>query len=209
MGRPAAGRSRTPPRSPASPHPAVTSATPLRFGNTAIALHWVIALLIFAGWGLGACMVELKLSPAKLRLYSWHKWIGVSVFLLVCVRAAWRATHPAPPDNPAHPAWQRRAARLVQVALYLLMFALPLSGWVYSSATGYPTVYLGLLQLPDLVDKDKELAVVLKVLHLWLGWALAAIITAHVIGALQHHVLDRDDTLARMLPAVGRRRSSS
>ena len=184
-------------------------ATPSRYGNTAIALHWVIALLIFAGWGLGSYMVELKLSPTKLKLYSWHKWIGVSVFLLVCVRAAWRATHPAPPANPAHPAWQRRAAHLTHVSLYLLMFALPLSGWVYSSSTGYPTVYFGLLQLPDLVGKNKELAAILKVIHLWLGWALAAAVTAHIMGALHHHFLDRDETLARMLPGVHRRPSSS
>ena len=84
----------------------------LRYSNTAIALHWLIALLVLAGWSLGAYMTELRLSPEKLKLYSWHKWIGVTVLMLACLRAAWRVTHPVPPANPAHPAWQRRAASL-------------------------------------------------------------------------------------------------
>lgn len=177
----------------------------LRYGNTAIGLHWLIALLIFAGWGVGFYMVDLKLSPDKLRLYSWHKWIGISVLLLVCLRAAWRITHPAPPADPAHPLWQRRAASFAHGALYALMFLLPLSGWLFSSASGYPVKYLGVIPLPDLVAKNKELADLFKQIHELLGWALVAVLAAHFAGALQHHFIDRDDTLARMLPFARRR----
>lgn len=177
----------------------------LRYGNTAIALHWLIALLIFCGWSLGYYMVDLKLSPDKLKLYSYHKWIGITVLLLACLRAAWRVTHAAPPANPAHPLWQRRAASLAHSALYLLMFAIPLSGWLYSSASGYPVKYFGLLPLPDLVDKSKELAALLKQIHELLGWALVLVLGAHLGGALQHHFIHRDDTLARMLPWARRR----
>lgn len=177
----------------------------LRYGKTAIALHWLIALLIFAGWGLGAYMTDLKLSPEKLKLYSWHKWIGITVLLLACLRAAWRVTHPAPLANPAHPLWQRRAASIAHGALYLLMFAMPLTGWMYSSASGYPVKYLGMVALPDLVGKDKALAEVLEETHEILAFVLALIVVAHLAGTLQHHFLHRDDTLARMLPWAKRR----
>lgn len=176
-----------------------------RYGNTAIALHWLIALLIFAGWGLGFYMADLKLSPEKLKLYSWHKWIGITVLLLAGLRAAWRVTHPAPPANPAHPLWQRRAASLAHGALYALMFLQPLSGWLFSSASGYSVKYLGLIPLPDLVAKNKELANVFKEIHEFLGWSLAAIVAVHIAGALQHYFIHRDDTLARMLPFARRR----
>lgn len=182
--------------------------TSIRFGNTAIALHWLIALLIFGGWGLGYYMTDLKLSPVKLKLYSWHKWIGITVLMLACLRAAWRVTHPAPSANPAHPLWQRRAASLAHGALYFLMFAIPLSGWMFSSASGYPVKYLGLVPLPDLVAKSKELADLLKETHEVLGWLLVLVLGAHMGGALQHHFMHRDDTLARMLPLVRSTRRS-
>jgi len=177
----------------------------LRYGNTAIALHWLIALLIFAGWAMGAYMTDLKLSPDKLKLYSWHKWIGITVLLLACARAAWRITHPAPPANPAHPQCQRRAASFAHGALYLLMFAMPLTGWMFSSASGYPVKYFGMIALPDLVEKNKALAETLGDTHEILASVLALIVIAHLAGALQHHFLYRDDTLARMLPWAKRR----
>lgn len=180
----------------------------LRYGNTAIALHWLIALLIFAGWGLGAYMTELKLSPEKLKLYSWHKWIGITVLMLACLRVGWRITHPAPPPNPDHPRWQRRAASFAHGGLYLLMFAMPLTGWMFSSASGYPVKYFGVVPLPDLVGKDKALAAQLGDVHGALAFLLALIVIVHLAAALQHHFLHRDDTLARMLPWA-RRRSST
>lgn len=173
-----------------------------RYTAPAIALHWVIALLVFAGWGLGVYMADLKLSPEKVRLVSYHKWIGVTVLALACLRAAWRITHAPPPPNPAHAPWQRMAAKFAHYGLYLLMIVLPLTGWMFSSASGYPVKYFGVIPLPDLVPKDKALADALKEIHEVLAFTLAGIVAVHVGAALQHHVLHRDDTLARMLPFV-------
>ncbi len=171
---------------------------------TAIALHWAVALLICAAFPLGLYMQDLPLSPQKLRLVSYHKWIGVTVFVLALVRLVWRLTHPAPPLPTSVPAWQRRAAAIAHAALYALMLAVPLSGWLMSSAKGVPTVWLGLIPLPDLIGKDEGLGQALRTVHAALNYALLALVLAHVGAALKHRFVDRDEVLARMLPG-GRR----
>lgn len=171
-----------------------------RYTPVAISLHWLIALLIFAGWGLGFYMSDLPLSPAKLRYYSWHKWMGVTTFILVILRVGWLATHPAPSLPRAMPPWQTRTARVTHLVLYLLMFVIPLSGWLMSSAKGVPTVYFGVLPIPDLIGKDKAMGDVLVVVHQSLAFGLAALAGLHVAAALKHHFMDRDDVMGRMVP---------
>jgi len=171
-----------------------------RYTGTARTLHWLCALLIFCGFGLGLFMTGLEITPEKLQYYAWHKWIGITVFLLAAARLAWRAAHPAPPLPPAFPAWQVRASRGAHALLYVLMLAIPLSGWVYSSSTGVSVVYLGLVELPDLMAKDRETAKILLLLHRTLNYTLAGVVSLHVVAALKHHFVDRDDVLARMLP---------
>lgn len=171
-----------------------------RYTGTAIALHWLIALLILAAFPLGVVMHDLPLSPLKLRLISYHKWLGVTVFLLAVARLAWRATHTPPPLPETVPAWQRRAAHGLHHLLYLLMLAIPLSGWLMSSAKGFQTVYLGVLPLPGLVGKDKALGHLLEEVHEMLNFGLLWLVLAHVAAALKHQYIDRDDVLARMLP---------
>ncbi|MCC6194669.1 MAG: cytochrome b [Burkholderiales bacterium] len=168
-----------------------------RYSGTAIALHWVSALLVFCGLSLGLFMAGLEISPAKLRLYAWHKWIGISVFLVAAARLAWRV-RARPPAMPPMPAWQVRAARAVHALLYALMLVIPLSGWVYSSATGVSVVYLGLVPLPDLVATDKALAAVLLVVHQSLNATLACAVLVHVAAAVKHQWVDRDGLLGRM-----------
>jgi len=173
--------------------------TPLRYTRTAILLHWIAALLIACNFALGLSMVDLPLSPQKFRWYGWHKWIGITVFLVALFRLLWRSAYPAPPAV-AMPDWQRKAARVTHLLLYALMLAIPLSGWLYSSATGVSVVYLGLVPLPDLVSKDKTLAAVLKVVHVTLNFTLLALVFVHTGAALKHHLVDRDGVLARMVP---------
>ena len=174
-----------------------------RYTHVAIALHWLTAALIFCGFGLGLFMTGLEISPTMFRLYAWHKWIGITIFLVVAARLAWRAGHPPPPLPASMPAWQVRAAKVMHVALYVLLVTIPVSGWIYSSSTGVSVVYLNLVPLPDLVAKDRDLARTLLAVHQTLNFTLAAMVVLHVAGALRHHLVDRDGVLARMLP--GRR----
>jgi cytochrome b561 len=171
---------------------------PLRYTTPAIVLHWLVALLIFAGFPLGLYMVDQPLSPDKLKLYSYHKWIGVTVLLLVAIRLSWRLTH-TPPSLPASvAAWQRRVSAIVHGLLYVLMIAIPLSGWLMSSAKGFQTVWFGVLPLPDLLDKNRELGELLAEVHKFLNFTLLALVVMHVAAALQHHFIERQPFLQRM-----------
>ena len=171
-----------------------------RYTGTARALHWLAALLIFCGFSLGLFMTGLDIAPATLRYYAWHKWMGITVFLLATARLAWRAAHPPPPLPATMPSWQVQASRATHAVLYVLMLAIPISGWVYSSASGVSVVYLGLVPLPDLIPKDREVAKTLLLVHKSLNYLLAAVVTMHVAAALKHQFVDRDGVLDRMLP---------
>ncbi len=173
-----------------------------RYSAPAIALHWLIALLMCCGFSLGLYMVELRFSPQKLTFYSYHKWIGVTVFTLAVLRVLWRLSHRPPPLPASVAPWQQAISGAIHVLLYLLMLGIPLSGWIYSSAAGVPTVPFGIsaLQLPDLVGRDRDLALSLKFVHLTLNYTLAGLVLLHVAAALKHQFVDRDGILWRMLP---------
>jgi cytochrome b561 len=170
-----------------------------RYTRTAILLHWLIALLIFTAFPMGVYMHELPFSPDKLRLYSWHKWIGVSIFLLALVRLTWRTTHRPPALPDAMAAWEKFAAHAVHFSLYALIIIIPVSGWLMSSAKGVQTVWLGVLPLPDLLDKNKELGDLLKEIHESLNFLMLGLVLAHVGAALKHHFIERDDVLSRIM----------
>lgn len=173
---------------------------PESYSRTAIGLHWAIAALVITNLAFGLYTVDMPLSPQKLRNFSWHKWIGVTVFLLGSARLLWRLWHPPPPLPVAMPAWERVLARASHGLLYFLVLAAPLSGWLFSSASGFQTVYLGSIPIPDLLDKDRALAEVLKPVHRWINYTMATLVALHAAAAVKHHVVDRDQVLARMLP---------
>jgi cytochrome b561 len=168
-----------------------------RYTPTAVVLHWVLAAMILGSLAFGLYMTSLPFSPTRLKYYNWHKWAGVVILTLSALRLLWRLTHRPPADAPM-PAWQRRAAHAVHAALYALFFAVPLVGWAYSSAAGFPIVLFGVLPLPDFVPVDRALADALKPWHGWLAYTLAALVALHVAGALKHQFVDRDRLLARM-----------
>jgi cytochrome b561 len=172
-----------------------------RYTNVAIVLHWLVALLILSAFALGVTMVDIPgITPTKLKYFSWHKWMGVTVLGLACVRLLWRLSHAAPDYPQLMRGWEKRVAHTVHGALYVLMFAVPVSGYFYSLAAGVPVVYLGVIPLPVLMEASQEWKPLLKQLHYALNITLLAIVVLHVGAALKHLFIDRDGVFKRMLP---------
>ncbi len=180
------------------PAPAAAPHNPPGYTPVAKGLHWLMAVLILGLLVLGVYMHELPLSPQKLQLYAWHKWAGVTVFVLVWLRLAWRVTHRPPPLADTLSAPQRALAHAGHALLYGLMVVIPLSGWLMSSAKGVQTVWFGVLPIPDLLGRDKALGEQLQWLHAQLGTLLMLTLAGHVAAALWHHFVLKDDTLCRM-----------
>ena len=175
-----------------------TATTRTTYTRTAIVLHWLMAVLIVSAVALGWYMADLKFSPTQVRLFNYHKWIGITILLLAAARLLWRLFHQPPPIPADVPRWQRLAAHGAHWALYVLFFLTPLAGWVYSSAAGFPVVWLGVVPLPDLVSPNKELAEVMEQRHALLAYTLAAIVVVHVIAAIKHGLDRPADYMQRM-----------
>jgi cytochrome b561 len=175
----------------------MNAATSTRYHPVSIAFHWLLALAIVGAFSVGIYMHELPMSPTRLKLYNYHKWAGITILALSALRLLWRLTHRPPADVPM-PAWQARIAHVTHIALYALFFAVPLAGWAYSSAAGFPIVVFGVLPLPDFVSPDKALAEILKGTHANLAFLLAILVIGHLAGALKHQFIDRDGLLSRM-----------
>jgi cytochrome b561 len=175
-----------------------------RYGLVAIALHWVLALAILTAFVVGLTLEDMPFSPTKLKVMNWHKWAGVSILALSALRLVWRLTHRPPALPPAieqaMPGWQVKAFHGTHHLMYLMFFAVPLLGWAYSSAKGFPIVWFGVLPLPDLVAPNKELAEVLEEAHGLAAWGLIGLVGLHVAAALKHQFIDKDGLLERMRP---------
>ncbi len=174
--------------------------TEASWGAVAKFLHWSIAVLIFAQFALGWTAVTWRLSPTKLELFIWHKSIGLLILVLVLLRLLWRWSNPVPRLPATLPAAERLAARASHAALYALMIAQPLSGWVINSAANIPFRVFWWFPLPALTAPDKALEETAKQVHFGLFIALAAIVAVHIAAALRHHYCKRNDVLVRMLP---------
>lgn len=170
-----------------------------QWGSVARTFHWLVALLIVVNGAFGLYMTGLKPSMDKISIYAIHKSIGLTVLALFVLRLSWRWLDPRPRDLPM-PRWQKLAAHAAHGALYVLMLAIPLSGWLFNSAHGYPLQWFKLFNLPALMEKNDALADFFHDAHEWLFWILVAVLVAHVGGALMHHFVERDNTLRRMLP---------
>ena len=162
-----------------------------------------MAILIIALAGLGLYMVTLPdvgFDTKKMTLILYHKEFGLLVLALVVVRLGWRLTNKLPQLVAHLPDWQKIAARFVHLSFYALMFALPISGWLMSSAAAIPVSLFGLFTLPDFVPHDEYLFQRLIEIHKWLGYGLIFFTFVHVGAALRHHFVFEDDTLRRILP---------
>ena len=170
------------------------------WGSVSKALHWLVVLLILAMAWIGLRMGDMPNGPDKIATYAMHKSIGITILALVLLRLAWRLYAGAPAAVAGTPAWQERAASLVHWALYGVLLAMPISGWVLNSASGFPLQWFGLVNLPAIAGRDHDLHELAESVHEWLFWTLVALVVAHAAAAFHHHLFQRDATLARMLP---------
>ncbi len=170
-----------------------------RWGSVAMALHWLMAVGLIGNLVLGDWATDLSLSPTKLKAMLWHKSIGISLLMLVILRIGWRLMNKTP-DPVAMPVWQTWLARLTHGLFYLLMLALPLSGWVLNSAAAFPLKFFSWFSLPAIAPASDGLKSQATNVHYWLGWLLIVTVALHLLGVLKHVLLDRDRLLSRMLP---------
>jgi cytochrome b561 len=178
--------------------------TSQRYGAVAIVLHWLMALLLIALIVLGLYMVSLPdagFDKKKITLILLHKEYGMLALVLVALRLAWRVGNVLPALVANLPDWQKVAARFVHLCFYGLMFALPLTGWLMSSAAGISVYFFG-WNLPDFIPANEHSFHTLIEIHKWLGFALIACLLLHAAAALRHHFMLKDDTLNKMLPGM-------
>lgn len=172
-----------------------------RYTKTSIFLHWLMALMIITTFTLGLTMVDIPgLTPTKLKYFSWHKWLGITILGLGCLRLLWRLKHPAPVYPNSMRQWEKMLAHISHWLLYFLIFTIPISGYFYSLSAGVPVVYLGVIPLPVLIAPNPEWKPLLKLLHYALNVVLLGSVSLHVLAALKHHFIDRDDIFKRILP---------
>lgn len=171
-----------------------------RWGGISQLLHWVVVALILTMAYLGLTMGDLPNGPDKIRTYALHKSIGITILGLVALRLLWRAYAGTPRPVSGTPPWQARIASLTHWAIYALLFAIPISGWVVNSSAGFPLQWFGLVNLPHIVGKDHDLHELAEETHEILFWLLVLLVIAHAGAAFYHHLFQRDATLARMLP---------
>ena len=172
------------------------------YGAVAIGLHWVMAVLLVVLLVLGIYMSNLPVvgfTKLKLQLIFYHKEYGLLALGLAMIRLVWRIGNVLPLLVEGLPDWQKVAARFVHLSLYALMFALPISGWLMSSAAGIPVYFFG-FRVPDLMAKNEHFFQVLIDVHMWLGYVLIGLVFLHAAAALRHHIFCRDETLKKMLP---------
>lgn len=171
-----------------------------RYNALSISVHWLTLLLIIAVY----CLIEFRDifprgSDGREAMKMWHNMLGLVIFGLVFVRLAALAVYRIPPITPPPPAWQHVLAKLVHLALWLFLIAMPVLGWLTLSAQGKPVPFFG-LELPALLAPDKDLGHQLEEIHETVGNIGYWLIGLHVVAALYHHYFVRDDTLLRMLP---------
>lgn len=173
--------------------------TKTQYGLVAKSLHWTMALLIIGMLALGLYMSYLPISELKLQLYGIHKEFGLLILLLVMFRITWRIGNIVPLLPNTIPPWQKFVANAVHGMLYGFMFAMPITGWMLTSAAGLPPSFFGLFVLPPLLSPNMDTMNILIQIHTWLAYGLMATFGAHVGAALKHHFIDKDDVLRRML----------
>jgi cytochrome b561 len=173
---------------------------PARYGAVAQLFHWLIAALIVVQFTLAWIADDLPLGMQKLATLARHKSFGMTVLMLVVLRLLWRLFHPPPQLPSAMSPIERKLARGTHVLFYALLFVMPLTGWMMSSAKNYSVSWFGRFTWPNLIAPNERAFEVLKTTHQTLSWLLLALAILHIVAALKHHFWNKDDVLRRMLP---------
>lgn len=169
------------------------------WGPIARLFHWGMLVLFVGILVVGYTMTDLPLGATKLKVYALHKSVGITLLALAVLRLTWRLGERRP-RLPPMPSWQARAAGGAHGLLYVLMFAIPLTGWLFNSAAGFPLQWFRLVNLPALTAADPALKALAREAHEALAAILIGVVVLHAVAALKHHFIDRDDTLRLMLP---------
>jgi cytochrome b561 len=180
----------------------MTGNTSQRWGSVQIGLHWTIAGLLLIQVPVGFGMLGQSPGPTQNFLFNLHKNLGLIVFALAIVRLAWRLRHPVPYLPAGLPAWQASAAHATHWLLYFVLFAMPLTGFLYTALSGYPVPLLMAVDLAKLLPVNKPLGETFKLAHLSLQWLLYLAVAVHVGAAFQHHLVRKDWVLRRMMSST-------
>lgn len=174
-----------------------------RYGIISKFFHWIIALLVFAQFYLilwERYVLPEKSLLANIYISGFHKPIGILILILVILTLLWKMFNPRPGYLPNMPNWEKITARATHALLYILLIIMAMSGFIMSSAAGKPPNLFGLYQFPMLIEQNKILSDFFFKVHAISGYCLVALITLHILAALKHHFIDRDNILKRMLP---------
>jgi cytochrome b561 len=183
--------------------------SPTRYTAVAQVFHWLIAALIVTQFTLAYMADDLPIGAHKLALLARHKSFGMTVLMLAILRLLWRLTH-RPPELPDHMTpLERKLARATHIAFYVLLFAMPLTGWTMSSAKNYSVSWFGLFTWPNLIGKNETAFDVLRATHDTMSFILLSIAVLHILAALKHHFWNKDNVLLRMLPLVKSEKAKS
>ncbi|MBN67478.1 MAG: cytochrome B [Rickettsiales bacterium] len=172
----------------------------VRYGAIAKMFHWLLAVLVIGMLAFGFYMDSLAFSQETVKLYGLHKSIGAIILAGMVLRLAWRQANAVPALPQDMDRLKRLAAHLTHYGLYALLIAMPLSGWLMSSAAGFPVSVFGWLTLPDLIASDKQLKELFEEAHELMAFAIIALVSLHALAALYHHFVRKDTILRRMLP---------
>jgi cytochrome b561 len=171
-----------------------------RYGALAQALHWIIAALIVTQFVIASMAEDLPAGMHKLALLARHKSVGMTVLMLAVVRLGWRLSNKPPALPQGMRGYEAALARFTHILFYLLLFAIPITGWLMSSAKGYTVSWFNLFSWPDLIPKGEAAFKILKSVHEIVATILFYVAILHILAALKHHFWDKDDVLRRMLP---------
>lgn len=171
-----------------------------KFGLVAIFLHWVIALATFGLFGLGLWMRELGYYDEWYQKGpTLHEGVGVFLFFLIVIRISWRHISPPPKPESHHKVWEVIAAKVAHILLNVLLLVITISGYLIVTAKGEALTVFDWFSLPATLSKMSSQADTAGAVHFYLAWGVVVLAAIHALGAIKHHLIDKDRTLKRML----------